>query len=119
MCKHLIDTTRQHFSESAPLGVAEVRCCGQEGGEFGRNGGLFQTGDQVGQGAEVAGQAGGEFVERRLVGASPTHAEVVGGVVERGGESELRVQMCRREKAPENEAGASAVVSFTSSTKRR
>ena len=93
MREHLIDHHAPTFFGERALGRGEGEVFGQEGGEFGRNGGLFQAGDQVGQGAEVAGQAGGEFVERRLVGASPTHAEIVGGVVERGGESELRVQI--------------------------
>ena len=100
--EHLIDHHAPTFFGERALGRGGGEVFGQEGGEFGRNGGLFQAGDQVGQGAEVAGQAGGELVERRLVGASPTHAEIVGGMIERGGESELRVQIVQtREGAGE------------------
>ena len=66
---------------------------------------MLQTGDQIGQCTEVARQPIGELGFGELVGASPTHAEVVGGMIERVGKTTLRVQIVQARERTRERSG--------------
>ena len=105
VAEHGVDHHAQTFFGEGSRRFDGGEVAGQQCGEFGRHGGLLQTGDQIGQCTEVARKPIGEFGFGELVGASPTHAEVVGGMIERVGKTTLRVQIVQARERTRERSG--------------
>ena len=105
VAEHGVDHHAQTFFGEGFRRLDGGEVAGQQCGEFGGHGGLLQTGDQIGQCTEIARKPIGELGFGELVGASPTHAEVVGGMIERVGKTTLRVQIVQARERTRERSG--------------